>query len=144
MPSVFLCANLLASEYLWYNYEQLKIWAKKIKYQLVILHLASRDKRTPWYAKMLIFAIFAYALSPIDLIPDFISVIGYLDDLILLPIGIYFALRLIPATVKEDCLRKAKDYKWNKRKSWLIGGDYNTFLVARCFLDISQLFQFLK
>jgi len=61
-----------------------------------MLHLASMDKRTPWYAKAMIFLIIAYELSPIDLIPDFIPAIGYLDDLILLPIGIYFAVRFIP------------------------------------------------
>lgn len=102
--------------------KKLKKWAKNLKEHLVMLHLASKDKRTPWYAKAIIFLIITYALSPIDLIPDFIPVIGYLDDFIVLPIGIYFALRLIPETVKEDCLRKAKDYNWNKRKSWLTGG----------------------
>ena len=70
--------------------KKLKLWAKKLKRQLVILHLAYKNKRIPWYAKVLIFVIIAYALSPIDLIPDFIPIIGYLDDLILLPIGIYF------------------------------------------------------
>lgn len=98
-----------------------------------MLLLASKDKRTPWYAKMLIFAIIAYALSPIDLIPDFIPVIGYLDDLILLPIGIYFAVRLIPQKVKEECLQKAKDYKWNKRNNWLIGGIIILFWVLFAF-----------
>nr|WP_258455158.1 YkvA family protein [Aequorivita sp. CIP111184] len=72
-----------------------------------MLHLAYKDRRTPWYAKVLIFVIIAYALSPIDLIPDFIPIIGYLDDLILLPIGIYFAVRLIPENVKAECSIKA-------------------------------------
>ncbi len=102
--------------------KKLKLWAKKLKRQLVILHLAYKNKRIPWYAKVLIFVIIAYALSPIDLIPDFIPIIGYLDDLILLPIGIYFSIKLIPEEVKQECLLKAKDYNWNKRKSWLIGG----------------------
>ena len=87
-----------------------------------MLHLAYKDGRTPWYAKVLIFVIIAYALSPIDLIPDFIPIIGYLDDLILLPIGIYFAIRLIPEEVKTECSTKARDYKWSKKKNWLIGG----------------------
>ena len=102
--------------------KKLKIWAKKLKRQLVMLHLAYKDRRTPWYAKVLIFVIIAYALSPIDLIPDFIPIIGYLDDLILLPIGIYFAVRLIPEDVKAECLIKAKDYKWDKKNNWVIGG----------------------
>ncbi|HEA30852.1 MAG TPA: DUF1232 domain-containing protein [Leeuwenhoekiella sp.] len=102
--------------------KKLKVWAKKLKQQLVMLHLAYKDKRTPWYAKVLIFVIIAYALSPVDLIPDFIPIIGYLDDLILLPIGIYFAVRLIPEKVKAECSTKAKDYKWNKKNNWLIEG----------------------
>lgn len=102
--------------------KKLKAWAKKLKQQLVMLYLASKDERTPWYAKALIFLIIAYALSPIDLIPDFIPIIGYLDDLILLPIGIYFAVRLIPENVKAECLIKAKDYKWTKKNNWVIGG----------------------
>jgi uncharacterized membrane protein YkvA (DUF1232 family) len=65
------------------------------------LYLASRDPRTPWYAKVLVAAIVAYALSPIDLIPDFIPVFGQLDDLVLLPIGIALAIRLVPRVVLE-------------------------------------------
>ncbi len=102
--------------------KKLKEWAKKLKRQLVMLHLAYKDNRTPWYAKVLIFVIIAYALSPIDLIPDFIPIIGYLDDLILLPIGIYFALKLIPEEVKQEALQKAEDYKWDKKNNWIIGG----------------------
>lgn len=102
--------------------KKLKEWAKKLKQQLVMLHLAYKDIRTPWFAKVLIFIIIAYALSPIDLIPDFIPIIGYLDDLILLPIGIYFALKLIPEEVKREALQKAEDYKWDKKNNWIIGG----------------------
>ncbi len=86
-----------------------------------MLHLAYKHERTPWYAKVLIFVIVAYALSPIDLIPDFIPIIGYLDDLILLPIGIYFAVKLIPEDVKAECSVKAMDYKWNKKNNWALG-----------------------
>jgi uncharacterized membrane protein YkvA (DUF1232 family) len=102
--------------------KKLKEWAKKLKRQLVMLHLAYKDNRTPWFAKVLIFVIIGYALSPIDLIPDFIPIIGYLDDLILLPIGIYFVLKLIPEEVKREALLKAEDYKWDKKNNWLIGG----------------------
>lgn len=66
------------------------------------LYLASRDPRTPWYAKLLVAAIVTYALSPIDLIPDFIPVLGQLDDLILLPIGIGLAIRMVPPAVLEE------------------------------------------
>lgn len=102
--------------------EQTKRGAKKLKQQLIVLHLAYQDRRTPWCAKILIFLIIAYALSPIDLIPDFIPIIGYLDDIVLLPIGIYFAIKLIPKNVKRECDIKAKDHKWNKKNSWIIGG----------------------
>jgi uncharacterized membrane protein YkvA (DUF1232 family) len=66
------------------------------------LYLASRDARTPWYAKALAAAVVAYAVSPIDLVPDFIPVLGQLDDLLLLPIGIALAIRLVPAAVLEE------------------------------------------
>ena len=66
------------------------------------LYLASRDPRTPWYAKLLVAAVVAYAVSPIDLIPDFIPVLGQLDDLLLLPIGIALAIRLVPRAVLEE------------------------------------------
>ncbi len=102
--------------------KKLKEWAKKLKRQLVMLHLAYKDNRTPWFAKVLIFIIIAYALSPIDLIPDFIPIIGYLDDLILLPIGIYFVIKLIPEEVKQEAFLKAEDYKWDKKNNWIIGG----------------------
>ena len=66
------------------------------------LYLASRDPRTPWYAKWLVAAVVAYAVSPIDLIPDFIPVLGQLDDLLLLPIGVALAIRLVPRAVLEE------------------------------------------
>lgn len=78
--------------------------AASLKAETVALYLAAQDRRTPWYAKWLVIAIVAYALSPIDLIPDFIPIIGLLDDLILLPMGILIAMRLIP----EDVLREAR------------------------------------
>ena len=102
--------------------KKLTAWAKKLKQQLIVLHLAYQDKRTPWYAKVLIVIILAYALSPIDLIPDFIPVLGYLDDIILLPIGIYLAIKLIPVEVMEECEIRAQDYQWNKKHSWIAAG----------------------
>lgn len=99
---------------------KIKAWANKLKMQLIVLHLACKDLRVPWYAGALVVLIIAYALSPIDLIPDFIPVIGFLDDLILLPIGIYFAIKIIPKEVVEEAKIKAEVYKWNK-KSTLAG-----------------------
>lgn len=79
-----------------------KEWTRIIKRDVHALYLASRDPRVPWYAKLLALAIAAYALSPIDLIPDFIPVIGYLDDLIIVPLGILLVIRLIPSAVMAE------------------------------------------
>ena len=81
---------------------------RKLKVQSIALYFAWRDPRTPWYAKALAGFVAAYAFSPIDLIPDFIPILGFLDDLILLPIGITLALRLIPPDVMADCQLKAE------------------------------------
>jgi uncharacterized membrane protein YkvA (DUF1232 family) len=72
------------------------------------LYLAARDPRVPWYAKAVVALVVGYAFSPIDLIPDFIPVLGYLDDLLLLPLGIALAIRLIPPAVWRDCLARAE------------------------------------
>jgi uncharacterized membrane protein YkvA (DUF1232 family) len=82
--------------------ERLKDWASIIKRDAVALYLATRDPRVPWYAKALAIVIAAYALSPIDLIPDFIPVIGYLDELILLPLAIAGVVRLIDRTIMAE------------------------------------------
>ena len=71
------------------------------------LYLALGDRRVPWYAKAFLAVVVAYALSPIDLIPDFIPVLGYLDDLVLIPAGIYLALRMIPGDVLAECRQRA-------------------------------------
>jgi uncharacterized membrane protein YkvA (DUF1232 family) len=75
--------------------KRLKDWARTIKRDVHALYLASRDPRVPWYAKALAIVVTGYALSPIDLIPDFIPVIGYLDDVILVPAGIWLVIKLI-------------------------------------------------
>jgi len=87
---------------------KLKQWAASLKSNTFALYLASKDKRVPVSVKLLIGFLVAYALSPIDLIPDFIPVVGYLDDLVILPIGIWFVLRFIPREVWEDCLNRVK------------------------------------
>jgi uncharacterized membrane protein YkvA (DUF1232 family) len=83
-------------------FQQLQRWARTLKRDTVALYLAARDPRVPWYAKVVAACVAAYALSPIDLIPDFIPVIGYLDDIILVPLGIALAIRLIPAALLEE------------------------------------------
>ncbi|WFU46183.1 YkvA family protein [Sinorhizobium terangae] len=82
--------------------DRAKKWAKGIKRDVVVLWLAARDRRVPSYAKLAAGAVAAYALSPIDLIPDFVPVLGYLDDLVIVPIGIVAALKLIPTDVLTD------------------------------------------
>jgi uncharacterized membrane protein YkvA (DUF1232 family) len=82
--------------------ERLKAWARALKRDVVALWLAARDPRTPLAAKLLAGVVAAYALSPIDLIPDFIPVLGYLDDLLLVPAGIWLVVRLIPAKLLAE------------------------------------------
>jgi len=79
-----------------------KAWARTIKQDAHALYLAARDPRVPWYAKGLAIAVAGYAISPIDLIPDFIPGIGYLDDLIIVPLGIALVIRLIPPEIMTD------------------------------------------
>ncbi|MCP8970732.1 YkvA family protein [Ectobacillus ponti] len=87
---------------------QLRRWAKALKSQLYILYLAYRDPRVPLHAKVFTLCVVAYACSPIDLIPDFIPVLGYLDDIILVPFGVYLALKMIPPAVLSDCRQQAE------------------------------------
>jgi len=79
-----------------------KEWARTIRRDAQALYLAARDPRVPWYAKGLAVAIAAYAASPIDLIPDFIPIVGYLDDLIIVPLGIALVIKLIPAEIMAE------------------------------------------
>ena len=78
---------------------KIKAWAKNLKRQIFILYFAYKDERVPWYAKLFTACVVAYAFSPIDLIPDFIPILGYLDDVIIVPLGIMFALKMIPKNV---------------------------------------------
>ena len=82
--------------------DRLRAWARTVKRDVHALYLAGRDPRVPWWVKALALAVAAYALSPIDLIPDFVPVLGYLDDLILVPLGIALVVRLIPAAIMAE------------------------------------------
>jgi uncharacterized membrane protein YkvA (DUF1232 family) len=81
---------------------KLKDWARSIKRDAQAIYLAARDPRTPWYAKVLAVCVAGYALSPIDLIPDFIPVLGYLDDVVIVPLGVLAVVKLIPPEVMAD------------------------------------------
>ncbi len=80
--------------------------AEQLKTDTYALYLAYKDPRVPWYAKVFVAITVAYALSPIDLIPDFIPVLGYLDDLIIIPVAIYLSLKMIPKEILEECRKK--------------------------------------
>ena len=89
-------------------FDRLRGWARTIKRDVVALYLATGDPRVPWYAKAVAACVAAYALSPIDLIPDFIPVLGYLDDVIIVPFGILLAVRLVPADVMAELRDEAE------------------------------------
>jgi uncharacterized membrane protein YkvA (DUF1232 family) len=95
--------------------------AKRLKSEIQSLYLAARDPRTPWYAKALAACIIGYALSPVDLIPDFIPVIGYLDDLIIVPAGITILIKIMPKEVLQECRAKAQSQPISFRKNWVAG-----------------------
>lgn len=93
----------------------LKHWAKQLKTDIHALYLASSDSRLPWHIKLLAVCVVAYALSPIDLIPDFIPVLGYLDDFLLLPLGIWLVLRSLPPDLLAEY--RAEAQTWGDRPS---------------------------
>lgn len=101
---------------------QLKTWAKNLKKEIVALYYVSKHPKTPWPIKLLILFIVAYAISPIDLIPDFIPILGYLDELILLPVGIYLVIKLIPESIMTECRLQAEQLKIKSQKlKWIMG-----------------------
>ena len=87
-------------------FEKLKARARALKNEALAVYLAAKDPRTPWYARALIYFVVAHTFSPIDLIPDFIPVLGYLDDLIITPGGLWLAVRMIPPEVLEEARGK--------------------------------------
>jgi uncharacterized membrane protein YkvA (DUF1232 family) len=90
--------------------DNLKAWAKRVKRDGVTLWFAGKNPKTPWYAKALGVFVVAYALSPIDLIPDFIPVLGYVDDVLLLPGLIWLTIRLLPSEVLRECRDQADEW----------------------------------
>lgn len=94
--------------------EKFKSWAAGLKREVAALWFAYRDPRTPWIPRLITLLIVAYALSPIDIIPDFIPILGYLDELILLPVALWIVIRMIPQPVMADARKKADE--------WMTGG----------------------
>lgn len=91
--------------------------AKKLKSEVFALYFALRDPRVPWYARLFIVFVVGYAFSPIDLIPDFIPILGYLDDLVLIPIGIALAIKMIPPFVMDEAREKSLSLT-SKPRNW--------------------------
>ncbi len=87
--------------------DSIKAWAKKLKCELTALYLAYRDPRMNWWRKVLPFLVIAYAVSPVDFIPDFIPILGLLDDALLLPVGIWLCIRIIPNNIWLECRGRA-------------------------------------
>jgi len=98
--------------------EQWMCQAKKLKSEVVALYFASKDSRVPWYAKLFIVIVVGYAFSPIDLIPDFIPILGYLDDIVLIPVGIGLAIKMLPPHVMDEAREKSLSLT-SKPRNWL-------------------------
>lgn len=98
--------------------EQWKRRARDVRRDVRALYLARRDPRIPWYARLFAIAILAYAVSPIDLIPDFIPVLGYLDDLILVPLGLILLIKMLPPHLLDDYRAKAESSEFAIAKNW--------------------------
>lgn len=115
--------------------DKLKAKARDLKKELKALYLVYKRPDTPWYAKVVIVIVVGYALSPIDLIPDFIPVLGYIDDLILIPLGILIVIRLIPDEIMDECrLYTEKISKEDIKRNW----------VAACIIIVIWILVFYK
>jgi uncharacterized membrane protein YkvA (DUF1232 family) len=95
--------------------QDLKDWARRLKREVHAIYLASRSPDVPWYARALAVAVAGYALSPVDLIPDFIPVLGLVDDLIVVPLGVWLVLSLIPEAVMVECRARASEAEQHPR-----------------------------
>jgi uncharacterized membrane protein YkvA (DUF1232 family) len=112
--------------------DRMKAWARSVKRDVVTVYFAARDPQAPVGARLLAGLVAAYALSPIDLIPDFIPVFGYLDDLLIVPLGLLLVMRLMPVAVLDSARVKA-DALMAKPRSWM---------AAACFVVIWLLLGF--
>lgn len=121
---------------------RLKRWALGLKVEVYALYLAYKDPRVPWHARAFAAVVVAYAFSPIDLIPDPIPVLGYLDDVVIIPLGVALAIRMIPPQILAECREEARDAK-NRPISrvaavvvvavWISLAALAVWLVARAF-----------
>lgn len=126
-------------------FAKIKAWARNLKRQIFILYYACKDTRVPWYVNAFTVCVVAYAFSPIDLIPDFIPILGYLDDVILLPLGIMLALKMIPKDVLSDCEVKAEEMMKNgKQKNWIVGSIIVLIWCIIAVWTVMKIYQFLN
>ena len=114
--------------------ERARQWAREIRRDVVAIWIAAGDPRVPWYAKAIAAAVAAYALSPIDLIPDFVPVLGYVDDLIIVPAGILLTVRLIPAGLMDEF--RAEAARREARPTSRLGA---TFVVGLWLLTMAAI-----
>ena len=122
-----------------------KTRAKRLKNEIHALYLAARDPRTPWYAKGLGACVIGYALSPIDLIPDPIPILGYLDDLILLPLGIAAVRKMIPKEVLAECRLKAQETSFQrKHKNWIAAAVIIVLWIIAAIWAFRWIFQIIN
>jgi uncharacterized membrane protein YkvA (DUF1232 family) len=124
--------------------ERFKRRARQLKAETLALYLAARHPGTPWYAKLFVAAVAAYALSPIDLIPDFVPVLGYLDDLIVIPLGIALAVKMVPASVLSECRAQAREVMLNRKPASRVAAAFIVVvwiaLAAFCTLWVYRKF----
>ena len=121
----------------------LRTWAFALKRDAHVVWLAGRDARTPWHAKALALAVAAYAFSPIDLIPDFVPVLGYLDDLLLVPAGLWLALRLIPREILDEH-RPAAEAAARRPVSWVGAAVIATLWIALSVVAVLAIVRALR
>jgi len=125
------------------NLECWKEKAKSLKNEVFAIYLAYRNPRTPWYAKVFIAVIIGYALSPIDLIPDFIPVLGYVDDFIVIPAAISFAITMIPEDVMKECRENAKSESLSTRKRWVVAVIIVLIWLLAVYIVVNVLWHFI-
>lgn len=125
--------------------QSLKQLARTLKKETWAIYLVSKDSRVPWYARFLAAAVVAYAFSPIDLIPDVVPILGYLDDLIIVPAGIWLVLKMIPPEVLAECREKAAtEMAQEKPSNWVAAGIIVAIWVLLGVLTVFWVGELLK
>ena len=117
--------------------------ANRLRNEVFALYLAYKDPRVPWYAKVFMVAVIGYALSPIDLIPDFIPVLGYIDDLVIVPAGVFLAIKMMPRGVMEECREKARVSTISSRAKWVVASIIIAVWLVVIILAVKFIWQAL-